>query len=191
MNTPISAQDKKSFIQWFLKNYQLKKRESVWILNYILNHQQVLNKVHFVRDVKFCPRGIVITSQCSSEVPFRFYKDHLVTTDAEKTFHDIRMNQDENLYIQLNFSKSHQHSYYASVTEENPFVPDDYFVTKKDRLLAKKLLDKTVFEYKKKILQQKIDHALDELDQERFIKLSNELNKLEEMFNDQPKLQKQ
>ncbi|KKE79350.1 ReoY family proteolytic degradation factor [Oceanobacillus caeni] len=190
MNTPISRQDKKSFIQWFLKNYQLKKRESVWILNYILNHQQVLNKVHFVRDVKFCPRGIVITSQCSSEVPFRFYKDHIVTTDAEKSFHDIRMNQDEDLYIQLNFSKSHQHAYYASVIEENPFVPDDYFVTKKDRLLAKKLLDKTVFNYKKKILQQEIDNALDELDQEKFIKLSKELNELEKMFN-QPRLQKQ
>lgn len=191
MNTPISRQDKKSFIQWFLKNYQLKKRESVWILNYILNHPQVLNKVHFVRDVKFCPRGIVITSQCSSEVPFRFYKDHLVTTDAEKSFHDIRMNQDEDLYIQLNFSKSHQHSYYVSVMEENPFVPDDYFVTKKDRLLAKRILDKTVFEYKKKVLQQEIDNALDKLDQEQFIKLSNELNELEEMFNNQPKLQKQ
>ncbi|WP_156289226.1 ReoY family proteolytic degradation factor [Oceanobacillus salinisoli] len=191
MDTPISAQDKKNFIQWFLKHYQLKKRESVWILNYILNHNQLLKKVHFVRDVKFCPRGIVITSQCSSEVPFRFYKNHLVTTDAEKSFHDIRLNQDEDLYIQLNFSKSHQNSYYVSVLEENPFVPDDYFVTKKDKILAKKLLDKTVFDYKKKNLLRDIDRALDELDQDTFLKLSKELNELELAYGNQPKLQKQ
>ncbi|WP_085992039.1 ReoY family proteolytic degradation factor [Oceanobacillus senegalensis] len=191
METPISSIDKKNFIQWFLKHYQLKKRESVWILNYILNHNQLLKKVHFVRDVKFCPRGIVITSQCSSEVPFRFYKNHLVTTDAEKSFHDIRLNQDEDLFIQLNFNKSHQNSFYASVLEENPYVPDDYFVTKKDKILAEKLLDKTVFEYKKKKLQMEIDRALDELNQERFIKLSNKLNELESSYTNQPKLQKQ
>lgn len=160
----------------------MKKRESVWILNYILNHRQVLEKVHFVRDVKFCPRGIVITSQCSSEVPFRFYKNHLVTTDADKSFHDIRLNQNEELYIQLNFSKSHQHSYYASILEENPYVPNDYFVTKKDKLLAKKILDQTVFDYRKKSLQIKIDQALDELDQEKFIELSNQLKELESSF---------
>ncbi|MFD1849525.1 ReoY family proteolytic degradation factor [Oceanobacillus bengalensis] len=191
MTTPVSVQDKKSFIKWFLKHFQLKKRESVWILNYILNHNQVLENVHFVRDVKFCPRGIIITSQCSSEVPFRFYKNHLVTTDAEKSFHDVRLNQDEPLYIQLNFKKAHQNAIYASVIEENPFIPDDYFITSKDRALAKKILDKTIFDSKKKKLLKEIDQALDELDQEKFMKLSIELNNLEEKYADQPKLQKQ
>lgn len=191
MNTPVSVQDKKTFIQWFLKNYQLKKRESVWILNYILNHNQILKNIHFVRDVKFCPRGIVITSQCSTEVPFRFYKNHLVTTDAEKSFHDIRLNQDEALYIQLNFKKANQNPYYASVMEENPYVPEDYFITNKDKVLAKRILERTLFESKKKRLLADIDKALDELDQEQFMKLSEELNKLEKNFGNQPKLQKQ
>ena len=191
MNTPVSVQDKKTFIQWFLKNYQLKKRESVWILNYILNHNQILKNIHFVRHVKFCPRGIVITSQCSTEVPFRFYKNHLVTTDAEKSFHDIRLNQDEALYIQLNFKKANQNPYYASVMEENPYVPEDYFITNKDKVLAKRILERTLFESKKKRLLADIDKALDELDQEQFMKLSEELNKLEKNFGNQPKLQKQ
>jgi len=191
MDTPVSVQDKKSFIQWFLKHYQLKKRESVWILNYILNHNQILENIHFVRDVKFCPRGIVITSQCSTEVPFRFYKNHLVTTDAEKSFHDIRLNQDEALYIQLNFKKANQSPYYASVMEENPYVPEDYFITNKDKVLAKKLLDKTLFESKKRKLLADIDKALDELDQDQFMKLSKELNNLEKNFGNQPKLQRQ
>src|SRR5699024_5718866 len=77
MQTPVSVQDKKTFIQWFLSHYQLKKRESVWILNYLIDHSKILAHVHFVRDVKFCPRGIMMSSYCSKEAPFRFYKNQL------------------------------------------------------------------------------------------------------------------
>ena len=86
VHTPVSVEDKKNFIQWFLNNYQLKKRESVWILNYLMNHDELLGQLHFVQEAKFCPRGIIMTSQCSEEVAFRFYKNQLVTTDAEKPF---------------------------------------------------------------------------------------------------------
>ncbi|RDW19064.1 hypothetical protein CWR48_08420 [Oceanobacillus arenosus] len=191
MNTPISIHDKKSFIQWFLNHYQLKKRESVWILNYLVNHKELLANVHFVLDVKFSPRGIVMTTHCSDEVPFRFYKNQLVTTDAEKSFHDIRLNQQDDLYIQLNFRNSNQNAYYASVMEENPFIPDDYFITKKEKDFAKQILDKTVFDYKRNTLRKEIDQALDDMNQEKFIALSNQLHMLEKGFFIQPKLQKQ
>ncbi|WP_164668767.1 ReoY family proteolytic degradation factor [Virgibacillus doumboii] len=186
MQTPISVQDKKSFIKWFLNNYQLKKRESVWILNYLVNHKKILSNVHFVREAKFCPRGIVITSHCSEEVPFRFYKNQLVTTDAEKSFHDIRMNQHEPLYIQLNFKNANQNIYYAAVLVENPFIPDEYFITQKDQELAKQLLDKMIYEYHRNILQEKIDLALDERDRQAFQKLAKELHKLEYRQSYQP-----
>ncbi|RDW22053.1 ReoY family proteolytic degradation factor [Oceanobacillus chungangensis] len=191
MNTPISINDKKSFIQWFLNHYQLKKRESVWILNYLVNHKELLMNVHFVHDVKFTPRGIIMTAHCSDEVPFRFYKNQLVTTDAEKTFHDIRLNQHDDLYIQLNFKNANQNAYYASIMEDNPFIPDDYFITKKEKDIAKQILDKTVFDYKRNTLLKEIDQALDEMDQEKFITLSSQLHKLEKVFFIQPKLQKQ
>ena len=178
MITPVTAQDKKSFIEWFLNHYRLKKRESVWILNYLVNHNELLTNVHFVRDVKYCPRGIMMTSHCSEEVPFRFYKNHLVTTDAEKSFHEIRLNQDEPLYLQLNFKKSNQHPYYASVLEENPFVPTDYYITNHDKDLTKQLLDHTLYDYKKKKLMNAIDHALDVMDQEKFQQLTEELKEL-------------
>lgn len=190
MHTPISVQDKKSFIQWFLNHYQLKKRESVWILNYLINHKKILSNVHFVREAKFCPRGIIITSHCSEEVPFRFYKNQLVTTDAEKSFHDIRMNQHEPLYIQLNFKKSYQNVLYAAVLAENPFVPDEYFITKKDQEIAKQLLEKSLYEYQKNQLQNKIDRALDEKDQQTFQQLAKKLHRLDNMKLNQPNLQR-
>ena len=180
MQTPISVQDKKSFIQWFLNHYQLKKRESVWILNYLVNHDELLKHVHFVRDAKFCPRGIIMTSHCSKEVPFRFYKNQLVTTDAEKSFHDIRLNQNEDLYLQLNFKDANKNSLYVAVLEENPYIPDEYFITKKDQDMAKRLLDKSLYDFKKSSITKKIDQALDTADQEEFMKLSEQLKLLEE-----------
>ncbi|WP_339214884.1 ReoY family proteolytic degradation factor [Ornithinibacillus sp. FSL M8-0202] len=191
MQAPVSVKDKKKFLQWFLNNYQLKKRESVWILNYLINHQEILENVHFVHDAKFCVRSVIITSQCSKEVPFRFYKNHLVTTDAEKAFHDIRLNQHESLYIQLNFNKSNQNHLYASVLEENPFVPDDYLITQQDKDNAKLLLEHSLFEFRKKQLLEKIDRSLDEQDKEQFNKLVKELRILELKMLSQPTLQEQ
>ncbi|APC48442.1 ReoY family proteolytic degradation factor [Virgibacillus halodenitrificans] len=190
MQTPVSVQDKKSFIQWFLNHYQLKKRESVWILNYLVNHKDVLANVHFVREAKFCPRGIIMTSHCSEETPFRFYKNQLVTTDAEKSFHDIRLNQEDPLYLQLNFKKSYQNAFYVSVLEENPYIPDEYFITEKDQQQAELLLEKSLYEYKLTHILGEIDRALDENNQEKFTLFTNKLLKLKEESN-QPKLLRQ
>lgn len=178
MNTSISIQDKKAFINWFLAHYQLKKREGVWILNYLINHESLLSNVHFIREARFCPRGMIISAKCSDEVAFRFYKDHIVTTDAEKSFHDIRLNRHEPIYIQLSFKNSYQNAEYSAVLEDNPFLPDDFFITKREKQLAKEFLNHTLFEAKKKQLLDKIDHALDELDDKSFILYTNRLKEL-------------
>ncbi|WP_099158352.1 ReoY family proteolytic degradation factor [Virgibacillus ndiopensis] len=191
MQTPISVQDKKSFIDWFLNHFQLKKRESVWILNYLVNHDDLLTNVHFIREARFCPRAIVMSSHCSDEVPFRFYKNQLVTTDAEKSFHDIRLNQKEPLYIQLNFKNANQNAFYVAVLEDNPFIPEGFFITKKDQELAKKLLDNSLYNYKKKMLREQIDRSLDNKDEQTFLKLVEQLHKLEAYYSNQPKLLKQ
>ncbi|WP_199690166.1 MULTISPECIES: ReoY family proteolytic degradation factor [Clostridia] len=191
VHTPVSVEDKKSFIQWFLNHYQLKKRESVWILNYLMNHEELLSQLHFVREAKFCPRGIIMTSQCSSETAFRFYKNQLVTTDAEKSFHDIRLNKTEALYLQLNFKKSYQNALYIAVLEENPFIPDEYFITAQDKEIAHQLLEQSRYEFQKQALNKQIDQALDNMDEEAFLKLAKDLQLLEEAFSNQPKLLKQ
>ncbi|SDJ67577.1 ReoY family proteolytic degradation factor [Sediminibacillus albus] len=183
MNTPISIKDKKEFIRWFLRNYQLKRRESVWILNYLINHEKLLERVHFIREARFCPRGIVISTFCSDEAPFRFYKNHIVTTDAEKSFHDIRLNRKDPVYIQLNFKNANQSAPYVAVLEDNPYLPDDYFITKKDRLAAKNLLETSIYHTQKERLQFEIDRALDERDQKRFDQLLQELKQLQNEYS--------
>ncbi|WP_066193223.1 MULTISPECIES: ReoY family proteolytic degradation factor [Gracilibacillus] len=178
METSVQTEDKKDFIEWFLRHYQLKKRESVWILNYLLNHEELLQQVHFVLEARFCPRAMIISTHCSNEIAFRFYKKHIVTTDADKSFHDIRLHATEPMYIQLNFKNVKRCIPYMKVLEDNPFIPDDYFLTGSDKKVMEKWLDYSIYEYQRVKLLQQINDALDERDQQLFLYYTDQLNKL-------------
>jgi uncharacterized protein YpiB (UPF0302 family) len=178
MNAPVSVNEKKDFIRWFLNHYQLKRRECVWILNYLMSHDQLMEKVHFVEQAQYCPRGIIMSAHCVDEVPFRFYKENIMTTDAEKSFHDIRLNREEDIYIQLNFRASFKAPQFAAVLEENPFMPKNLQLSEKERQLAEKFLISSIEKFQKEKLMKQIDEALDQKDQEAFIKLTSQLKSL-------------
>ncbi len=178
MATPVSVNEKKDFIRWFLNHYQLKRRECVWILNYLMSHDQLMEKVHFVEQAQYCPRGLIMSTHCVDKVPFRFYKENVMTTDAEKSFHDIRLNRDEDIYIQLNFLASNKAHQYAAVLEENPYVPKHLQVNEKDGIIAEKILKESIEHFQREKLLQLIDEALDRQDREAFQTLTESLNKL-------------
>lgn len=178
MQTPVSVNEKKEFIRWFLNHYQLKRRECVWILNYLMSHDSLMEKVHFVEQAEFCPRGIIMSTHCVDEVPFRSYKENIMTTDAEKSFHDIRLNKQQDLFIQLNFRSAYRSPEYAAVLETNPHIPKDLYENEKDKDLAEKVLEHSIATFQKERLMKEIDEALDRHDQETFNKLAKELSLL-------------
>ena len=171
---PVAA--KKDFVRWFLKRYKLKRRECVWILNYLLSHEQLLQNVHFTDEAHYCPRAMVISTINSESIPFRFYKGNLMTADAEKSFHDLRLHPEEKMYIQLNFPNSHACPQYASVREENQFLPAELQVSARDRKIAEQLLEESVASLSLELLMKRVDEALDANDRERFLILSAMLN---------------
>ncbi|MFD1206395.1 MULTISPECIES: ReoY family proteolytic degradation factor [Sporosarcina] len=171
---PVAA--KKDFVRWFLKRYKLKRRECVWILNYLLSHEQLLKNVHFTDEAHYCPRAMVISTTNSESIPFRFYKGNLMTADAEKSFHDLRLHPDEKMFIQLNFPNSHACPEYAMVREENPYLPDELQVSASDRKIAERLLEESVVSMSLEMLMKRVDEALDANDRERFLILSSMLN---------------
>lgn len=175
MATPVSVNEKKDFIRWFLNHYQLKRRECVWILNYLMSHDQLMEKVHFVEQAQYCPRGLIMSTHCVDKVPFRFYKENVMTTDAEKSFHDIRLNRDEYIYIQLNFHASNQAHQYVAVLEENPFVPKHLQVNEKDGVIAEQFLQDSIERFQRDNLLLLIDEALDKQDRETFQMLTKKL----------------
>lgn len=176
MVPPVSVNEKKSFIKWFLRNYQLQQRECVWILNYLMSHEQLMNKVHFVEEAKSCPRGMIMSTNCAKGVPFCFYRNRVMTTDAEKTFHDIRLNKDEDIYIQLVFKDFFQTANYVVVLEENPYAPSTNDLSKKDQMLLEKLLEESLYNFRRVRILKQIDEALDSHDEEAFRLLSHQLN---------------
>ncbi|MEI5907199.1 ReoY family proteolytic degradation factor [Bacillus spongiae] len=178
MATPVSVNEKKDFIRWFLNHYQLKRRECVWILNYLMSHDQLMEKVHFVHEAHYCPRGMIMSTHCVEDAPFKFYKENIMTTDAEKSFHDIRLNREEDIYIQLNFRSSQKAYQYAAVLEDNPFLPKYLKVNEKDRLLAEQFLKKVMEDFNREKLLQAIDEALDSQDERKFKELTAKLKKL-------------
>ncbi|RBW70269.1 ReoY family proteolytic degradation factor [Bacillus taeanensis] len=179
MGSTISVSEKKDFLKWFLKNYKFQKRECVWLLNYLLSDDVVMEKVHFVEKAEYCPKAMIIsTMEMEEDVPFRFYKQNIITTDAEKSFHDIRLNQEEDIYIQLNFLAARKNPKYAAVVEENPFLPETLLVNHEFSDLAEQILDESFFKFKRNQLMKKIDQALDQKDINTFQALTEELKKI-------------
>lgn len=174
---PVAA--KKDFVRWFLKRYKLKRRECVWILNYLLSHDHLLKNVHFTDEAHYCPRAMVISTIGSESIPFRFYKGNLMTADAEKSFHDLRLHPDEKMYIQLNFPNHNLCPQYASVREENPYLPTYLQVAENDRKIAELLLEESITSMNEEMLRKGVDEALDANDKERFFLLSTLLNDLQ------------
>lgn len=178
MSTPISVKDKRDFMQWFLCHFELQKRESVWILKYILTYDDYLMNVHFVNDVSFSPRGLLVSTCCSNDVAFRYHKMHIVTEDPDQVFHDIRLNKNESLYIQLNFNHSVYQRIYASILEENPYDPTLRIHKKHDAYIAEKLLDQLLYEQQRKTLLQQVNDALDRYDKRSFLRLTHILQQI-------------
>lgn len=172
MTASVSIGEKKQFVRWFLQSYKMKRRECIWILNYMLSNEDLLEKTHFVEEAHYCPRAMVMSSTDSKEIPFRFYKGNLMTADAEKSFHDLRLNPDEHLYIQLNFPNIPPPTLYLSVLEENPYIPKDASVNEQDRQIAEKILEESMSVFHEETIYKQIDEALDADDRDRFFELS-------------------
>ncbi|MFC7370524.1 ReoY family proteolytic degradation factor [Fictibacillus iocasae] len=178
MGSIVSVLEKKDFVKWFLNHYQLKKRECVWLLNYLVSDDQLMERVHFVEKAEYCPKAIIMSTQCADGVPFRFYKQNVLTTDAEKSFHDIRLNQEENIYLELNFNSSRLTPEYASVLEENPYLPQNMTTDRKYGVWAEMVLDQSLSQFRKHSLMEKINEALDQKDEKSFQKWTMELRNL-------------
>jgi uncharacterized protein YpiB (UPF0302 family) len=170
----VSVKDKQEFIRWFLKRYQMKRRECVWILNYLLSHDDLLQKAHFVEEAHYCPRAMVMSVTESSGVPFRFYKGSNMTADAEKSFHDLRLHTTEDMYIQLNFNETNSIEY-LSVLEENQFMPKYLHRNEKDAEIAEQLIEHVMKISQQNYINKMIDEALDNGDKELFMQLTSQM----------------
>ena len=176
MTTAVTVEDKQVFIRYILKNHTLKRRECVWILNYLISHSEKLHNIHFTEEVHHCPRGIVMTTVNVDSIPFRFFKGNGMTADADRAFHDIRLNPNEKFYIQINFPNKYTCPEYAAVHEENPHdTIIDWKQIEGDRKVAEEFLNHMSKQLHESALMLQIDEALDTGNKELFMQLTGEL----------------
>ncbi|WP_059105123.1 ReoY family proteolytic degradation factor [Shouchella shacheensis] len=180
MSNMVPVMDKKAFLRGFLKRYQLKRRECAWLLNYLMNDDSLMERVHFLSRSEGAPKALVISAQGVDQIPFSFRKNHHVTTDCEKAFHDIRLNQTEDIYIELHFSGVSTSTQYLAVLEDNPFLPETKERVEAIEKRAEELLTQSIQEFQRKRLEEAIDKALDQGDRTAFMTLTEELKKLDE-----------
>lgn len=178
MSNIIPVMDKKAFLRNFLKRHQLKRRECAWLLNYLMNDDALMERVHFINRSDSTPKAIVISAQGIEQIPFSFRKKHHVTTDCEKAFHDIRLNQTEEIYIELHFQDRSSDSHYLSVLEDNPFLPETKEKADEIEREAVAFLDDSIRKFQIEKLNAEIDQALDVGDKKTFMKLTDQLNQL-------------
>ena len=113
-----------------------------------------------------------------SSVPIlqrKYYDDR-----CEKSFHDIRLNRDEDIYIQINFRSSNLSHQYAAVLEDNPSLKKNLHLNEEDKTVADQFLSHTLFDFQEKKLLTAIDEALDNNDKTTFAKLAAQLKTLRE-----------
>lgn len=179
MNTSVTNKKKKQFLRWFTKNYTLKRRESLWILDYLFNHDIMLEKTHFVEQANKAPRGIYMSVRDNHQPAFRFYKNGHTFKDAMQAFHEIRLNWSSQLYIEMDFENAWQCPEYLAVLEDNPYARwNDNIPTELVEQMDDALTYETLMNARKNLLDE-IDDSLIEGQEEKFTDLTEALKEIE------------
>lgn len=174
----VNVAEKKEFLIWLVNNISFSQREVVWILNYLINHEAILNNVHFVEQASKATRGLKITSNEMEDEPIGLFLSGKNFTDTDQIFHEIRMNWKEALYIECVFDSSWQNSQYLSILEDNPYARWNEQVSEE---VVESINDFFAYEEKQAkidLLYSQIDSALEDNNHEAFLELTNELNRL-------------
>lgn len=176
----VTNTEKRNFLEWFLKTYELQKKECHWLLSYFMSKDNLLEKLHFVLEEDPEKRMIFMSTTCVDSISFRFSKGKLITTDVERAFHHIRLYPEEEIYVMLAYENVESCSQYAAVREEAPM--EEYKITSDSwySLLAEMILDEALEKFQKDRLYKEINDSLEEKDKEKFMKLSLRWAKLHE-----------
>ncbi len=158
----------------------MKRRESMWILNYLLNHDIVLNKAKFVEHAEKTPRGIKMAAVGSEQEAFKFYKDGHSFDNPEQAFHEVRLNWHTDLYIELLFSDSWMSAEYLAVLEDNPFASWNDTISDEMNVEVNDAIDYFQLSEKRNELIREIDRALENDEKEAFLALTKELKEIED-----------
>lgn len=168
----VEIADKKCFLKWCIQHLSFSKREIDWILNYLVSHDSILNKIIFVEQSDKTPRGLRIHAENSFMT--LFIQGHSFT-DTEQIFHEIRLNAQKELYVEIILNNAWHLPEYLAVLEDNPYNQWN------EQLAGESYeeMEKILVEYNKQkevqFLQEQIDLVLEKGDKKKFQQLTDQL----------------
>ncbi len=163
---------KKRFLKWMKQNFYIEEEELEWFLQDLIDDEQLLTKLHFVRDIKHCPKGMIISTSGVSGLSFLFFKGEVYTEDIYTAYHELQLYRDEAFFIKVDLPHYLQNSLYSSLLEDE--INDKI----NDRVIADQLLTHLLEEGQIERIESAINRALDERNYKQFIQLSNKLKQL-------------
>lgn len=180
MKYMVTNVEKRNFLEWFLKSFELQKKECTWLLSYLMSNEQLLEKLRFVHELDPAKRMLLMSTKCVKDVAFQFSKGKLMTTDVERAFHHIRLYPEEDIYIKLSYERAELCSQYAAVREDD--LMEEYKITSNSwySLFAEMILDEAIEKFQKEKLYKEINQSLEEHNKVKFMELSYKWSKLHE-----------
>lgn len=174
----IDVADKRDFLVWLINNVSFQRREVIWILNYLINHEAILKNIHIVEQADKTPRGLIFRDASQPEDSMILTISGQPFTSSDQIFHEIRLHWQQPLYLECIFPNSWQNPQYLSVLEDNPAVPWNEVVSPEIIQEVELYMAKEAQTAQLQHLYQQIDEALEKGEQEAFLELSEEINRL-------------
>ncbi|MUV06622.1 hypothetical protein GOP80_05480 [Planococcaceae bacterium Storch 2/2-2] len=179
MTVRIEPEQKRYFLKKLLMTYEIDHRETVWLLNYLLTDDALLDRIHFVNDVTNCPQSIELaTFEMEWLEPFLYRKGRVETTDADRAFHALRLTE-EPMYVAIHFPNRQVDSSYAAVEVDNPFAPRSLVTERWNEQTARTMYEDVWKEQTVERVKRLIDEALDRRDFEALHTLQQQLQRLQ------------
>lgn len=171
---------KRQFLIWLTTHYKHQNASVNYLLSFLSKHVDLMKYLKFSEGVKYAPRGIYISYQTHSTLPFIYYKDQLSYTLSDQAFHDIRLNHRlyrHDFYIELNIPSLYQELFRFDIFEENPFLPENIRALQN----MEDQLHQLSIEAKLNILHQNLNKALIE---HKFDEVTYYLSQIEKLKDD-------
>lgn len=175
----IDVADKREFLVWLINNISFKRREVIWILNYLINHEAILKNVHITEQVDVTDRGLLLRDITQAEEAMTLFVQGQSFTNSDQIFHEIRLHWQQPLYLECSFPNAWQNEQYVSVLEDNPEASWNDRVSESIVDEVETYLEIEELDAKIKLTYHQIDLALEQDDKEAFLELSDEVNRLQ------------
>ncbi|ODJ49924.1 hypothetical protein BFR40_10450 [Brochothrix thermosphacta] len=176
----ITTAEKRDFLTWFLQHYRVHIPEVIILLDFLKNNDEVLESAHFVNDITRCERAMIVSTDNLDQEPFLFFKKHLVTTDPQKAFHDIRMHPEQAIYVQVDFPHALTSPEYVGVKEDNPYQMMQT-LSNAERSEVNTFISETLRQERIADVTELINQALDEGNLDDFNEWTRVLKELKEI----------